>query len=195
MRHQITWVWWLSRPLDETINRRPVCTHSEHQARTVKILQSLCVSHKIVETYRNQHAPKFKKGKWEWCTNGSTDQSHLRMQHLLRTGQKIGQTPWAFDRMDMCAIKVFNQSINQPINQSIKPLVASLPLWRRQSWSQSVRRSARTLTLPVMWSWKSAACWPAVHRPTGTPLSRSEVCDDQSINQSINQSVNKSITW
>jgi hypothetical protein len=33
-----------------------VCTHSEHQARTIKILQSLCVSHKIVETYRNQHA-------------------------------------------------------------------------------------------------------------------------------------------
>jgi hypothetical protein len=28
-----------------------VCTHSEHQARTIKILQSLCVSHKIVETY------------------------------------------------------------------------------------------------------------------------------------------------
>jgi hypothetical protein len=25
----------------------------------------------------------------------------------------IGQAPWAFDRMDMCAIKVFNQSINQ----------------------------------------------------------------------------------
>jgi hypothetical protein len=36
--------------------RSSVCTHSEHQARTIKILQSLCVSHKIVETYRNQHA-------------------------------------------------------------------------------------------------------------------------------------------
>jgi hypothetical protein len=35
----------------------------EHQTRTLKILQSLCVSHKIVETYRNQHAPKFSKGK------------------------------------------------------------------------------------------------------------------------------------
>jgi hypothetical protein len=35
----------------------------EHQARTIKILQSLCVSHKIVETYRNQHAPKFSIGK------------------------------------------------------------------------------------------------------------------------------------
>jgi hypothetical protein len=92
--------------------RSSVCTHSEHQARTIKILQSLCVSHKIVETYRSQHAPKFSKGKMEWCTNGSTDQSHLRMWHLLRTGQNIGQAPWAFDRMDMCAIKVFNQSIN-----------------------------------------------------------------------------------
>jgi hypothetical protein len=36
--------------------RSSVCTHSEHQARTIKILQSLCVSHEIVETYRNQHA-------------------------------------------------------------------------------------------------------------------------------------------
>jgi hypothetical protein len=98
--------------------RSSVGTHSEHQAPTIKILQSLCVSHKIVETYRNQHAPKFSKGKMEWCANGSTDQSHLRMWHLLRTGQNIGQAPWAFDRMDMCAIKVFNQ-INQSINQSI----------------------------------------------------------------------------
>jgi hypothetical protein len=46
----------------------------------------------------------------EWCANGSTDQSHLRMWHLLRTGQNIGQARWAFDRMDMCAIKVFSQS-------------------------------------------------------------------------------------
>jgi hypothetical protein len=36
--------------------RSSVCTHSEHKARTIKILQSLCVSHKIVEPYRNQHA-------------------------------------------------------------------------------------------------------------------------------------------
>jgi hypothetical protein len=61
---RITWGWRLSRPLDETINQGPVCMHSEHQARTIKILQSLCVSHKIVETCRNQHAPKFSKGKW-----------------------------------------------------------------------------------------------------------------------------------
>jgi hypothetical protein len=46
--------------------RSSVCTHSEHQARTIKILQSLCVSHKIVETYRNQHAPEFSKGKMEY---------------------------------------------------------------------------------------------------------------------------------
>jgi hypothetical protein len=38
-------------------------THSDYQARTIKILQSLCASHKIMETYRNQHAPKFSKGK------------------------------------------------------------------------------------------------------------------------------------
>jgi hypothetical protein len=54
---------------------------SEHQARTIKILQSLCISvHKIVETYRNQHAPNvLKKGKRVRCANGSTDQSRLWM--------------------------------------------------------------------------------------------------------------------
>jgi hypothetical protein len=46
----ITSFGWDNKP------RSSVCTHSEHQARTIKILQSLCVSHKIVETYRNQHA-------------------------------------------------------------------------------------------------------------------------------------------
>jgi hypothetical protein len=71
---------------------------------------SLCVSHKIVETYRNQHAPSSQKGKMEWCANGSNDQSHLGMRHILKTGQNIGQAPWAFDRMDMCTIKVVNQS-------------------------------------------------------------------------------------
>jgi hypothetical protein len=94
--------------------RSSVCTHSEYQARTIKILQPLCVSHKIVETYRNQHAPMFSKGKMEWCANGSTDQYHLRMWHLLRTGQNIGQAPWAFDRMDVCAIEVFNRIQSNP---------------------------------------------------------------------------------
>jgi hypothetical protein len=32
-------------------------------ARTIKILQSLCASHKIVKTYRNQHAPRFEERK------------------------------------------------------------------------------------------------------------------------------------
>jgi hypothetical protein len=96
--------------------RSSVCTYSEHQVRTTKILRSLCVSHKIVETYRYQHALKFSKGKMEWCANGSNDQSHLRVWHLRR-GLNIGQAPWAFDRMDMCAMKVFNQSINQFIGQ------------------------------------------------------------------------------
>jgi hypothetical protein len=54
----------------------------------------------------------FSKGKMEWCADGSTAHSHLTMWHLLRTGQKIGQTPRASDRMDMCAIQVFNQSIH-----------------------------------------------------------------------------------
>jgi hypothetical protein len=43
--------------------RSRMCTHSEHQARTIKILQSMCVSHKIVVTYRKQHAPRFEEGK------------------------------------------------------------------------------------------------------------------------------------
>jgi hypothetical protein len=52
-----------------------------------------------------------KQGKWEWCAYGSTDQSHLRMWHLLRTSQNIGQAPWTSDRMDMCAKRCSNQSI------------------------------------------------------------------------------------
>jgi hypothetical protein len=54
---------------------------SEHQTRTIKILQSLCVSHKNVETCRNQLAPKFSKRKMGMMRQykGSTDQSHLRM--------------------------------------------------------------------------------------------------------------------
>jgi hypothetical protein len=98
----VTSFGWDNKP------RSSVCTHSEHQARTIKILQSLCVSQEIVETYRNQHAPKFSKGKMEWCANGSTDQSRLRMWLLLRTGQNIGQAPRAFRTMDMWAIKVLN---------------------------------------------------------------------------------------
>jgi hypothetical protein len=47
----------------------------------------------------------------QWCANGSTDQSNLRMWHLLRIGHSIGQASWAFDRINMCAILVFNQSI------------------------------------------------------------------------------------
>jgi hypothetical protein len=104
--------------------RSGVCTHSEHQACTVKILQSLCVSHKIVETYKNQHAPKFLKREngmmrqWQHWPVLSQDDTYL-----LRTGQNIGQAPWAFDRTDMCAIKVVSQSINQSNNRSIRLVV------------------------------------------------------------------------
>jgi hypothetical protein len=86
-----------------------VYTFRTSSTHCTEILQSLCVSHKIVETYRNQHAPKFSKGKMEWCANGSTDQSHLRMWHLLKTGQNIGQAPWAFDLTDKCSRIMFNQ--------------------------------------------------------------------------------------
>jgi hypothetical protein len=106
----------LSHKIVETY-KKPACAKSSQKGTwNDALLQSLCVSHKIVETYRNlKHVPKFSKGKMEWCANGSTDQSHLRMWHLLRTRQNIGQAPWAFDRMDMCTIKVFYQSINQSI--------------------------------------------------------------------------------
>jgi hypothetical protein len=46
----------------------------------------------------HQNAHKWKR---EWCANGSTDQSHLRMRHLLRTSHNIGQAPWACDSMEM----------------------------------------------------------------------------------------------
>jgi hypothetical protein len=58
---QITWSWWLSPP--SNVMKKPrssVCTHSEHQACTKNILQSLCISNKIVETYRNQHLRRFE---------------------------------------------------------------------------------------------------------------------------------------
>jgi hypothetical protein len=80
----------------------------------MKILQSLCVSHKIVETYRNQHEPKFSKGKmgmmrqWQHWLISSQDVTPSK------NSQNIGQAPWAFDRMDMCTIQVYrvNLSIN-----------------------------------------------------------------------------------
>jgi hypothetical protein len=37
----------------------------------------------------------------------------FRMWHLLITGQNIDQAPWAFNSMDMCAIKVFYINIHQ----------------------------------------------------------------------------------
>jgi hypothetical protein len=109
------------------------------------LLCYLCVSHKIVETYRNQHAPKLSKGKWEWRANGSTDQSHLRKWHLLRTGQNIVQAPCAFDRMDMCAIKVFNQS---KINQTY---------WSCRSPCSWPRRPCRSCWCRTCW-WRCKFC-------------------------------------
>jgi hypothetical protein len=48
------------------------------------------------------------------ATNGSAQQTSCDVSlHLLRTRQNIGQAPLAFERSDMCDIKVFNQSINQ----------------------------------------------------------------------------------
>jgi hypothetical protein len=64
---------------------------------TVKILQCLCVSHKIVETYRNEHASRFPEG------NTGTEQnyqslSHLRMWQLLRPSDNIGKARRAWPR-------------------------------------------------------------------------------------------------
>jgi hypothetical protein len=69
-----------------------VFTHSEHQGCNIKTLQSLWVSHKIVETYRNQHAPEFSKGEngndqmcqWQHWPVSSLDvtPSENRPEHL-----------------------------------------------------------------------------------------------------------------
>jgi hypothetical protein len=77
-----------------------VYKHSEHHACTIKIQQSLCISHKIMETYRNQHAPKFLTGKkgmmhqWQHCYLSVTPEN--RPEHWPRA--------MSFHRMDMCAI-------------------------------------------------------------------------------------------
>jgi hypothetical protein len=69
-------------PSDETINRvKRVYAFRTSSTHYNIIIPSLCVIIRIVETYRNQHAPNFSKGKMEWCTTGSTDQSHFRMWH------------------------------------------------------------------------------------------------------------------
>jgi hypothetical protein len=87
-----------------------------------------------------------KHGKREWCANGSTDQSHLRMWHLVHTRRQANMengndapmaaqtslisgcdTFWEQARiMAMCALQVFNQTINQSMNISI-------PIWIVQS--------------------------------------------------------------
>jgi hypothetical protein len=54
-----------------------------------------------------------QKGKWNDAPMAAL--TNLMSQHLLRTGQNIGQAPWAFHRMDKCALKK-KCSINQ-INQ------------------------------------------------------------------------------
>jgi hypothetical protein len=58
----------------ETYRNQHAPKFSKECASTIKILQSLCVSYKIVETYRKtEHAPKFSKGKIKRFGNGSTD--------------------------------------------------------------------------------------------------------------------------
>jgi hypothetical protein len=121
-----------------------VCTHSEHQARTKR---SCCLCAQVTRLWKhtetNQHAPQFSKGKTEWCANGSTDQCHLRMWHLLWTGQNIGQAPWAFDRMDTCAIKVFSQSIN-----TVFPIYACHLITQVEKTGKRARRAEEGNTKP-----------------------------------------------
>jgi hypothetical protein len=82
------------------------CLHDVERRQLINdILLQSPSSHKVYSRYYDICGfCMYQKRKWEWCANGSTDQSHLRMWHLLRTGQNIGQAPWAFDRMDMCAV-------------------------------------------------------------------------------------------
>jgi hypothetical protein len=49
--------------------------------------------------------------QWQHCPVLSQDVTPSD----LRTGQNISQAPLAFDRIDTCAIQVFNQLINQKI--------------------------------------------------------------------------------
>jgi hypothetical protein len=95
MKRPITWGWWLSRPSDETTNLSLVCARIQNikHALTIKILQSLCVSHKIVETYRNlnmrQSSQKGKTGlmrQWQYWPVSSQNltPSENKPEHLIK---------------------------------------------------------------------------------------------------------------
>jgi hypothetical protein len=103
---KITWGWWLSRPSDETINRvqcvyafRTSSTHYKDPAVSVRKSQD------CGNIQKPAYTKVLKRENGRMRLEAAPDQSNPRMWHLLRAGQNIGQAPWAFDSMDMCAIK------------------------------------------------------------------------------------------
>jgi hypothetical protein len=74
-----------------------------------------------VETYRNQHAPKFSKRE-----NGNdAPTAALTSQDVTPSENRPEHRPsgTSIREMDMCAIQVFDQSINQSINHQSKTFI------------------------------------------------------------------------
>jgi hypothetical protein len=102
----------------------------------------------------NIQKPACTKGYiWEWCANGSTDQSHLRMRHLLRTGQNIGKVPRAFDEW-MCVLYkcLISQSINETLTLRRSPIcrgLSSASLARCSVQLKMSRKRRTSLCMPI----------------------------------------------
>jgi hypothetical protein len=81
----------------------------------------------------------------------------------MRTGQDIGQAPRAFDRMDICAIKVFNQSIKKKFEHILMwcfscPEKSSTPFkirWRCGASSDMASCAPTSLRTQVRQLWRN----------------------------------------
>jgi uncharacterized Tic20 family protein len=94
-----------------------VCTHSEHQARTIKILQSLCVSHKIVETYSNQHTQCILSDPCQLCS--ILRLGRVKGRRRRRSQDNLNKLLWPFS---FCwLLHMYFESFY---------LVAALQMWR-----------------------------------------------------------------
>jgi hypothetical protein len=93
--HALTPFGWDDKPRSSVYAFRTSSMHYKDPAVSVRVTRLW----KHTETSMHQSS---QKGKWNDAPMVAL--TSLRMWHLLRTGQNTGQAPWAFDRMDMCAI-------------------------------------------------------------------------------------------
>jgi hypothetical protein len=87
--------------------------------------------------------------------------AHTSVQHLLKTSQNIGQAPWAFARMDMCAYKC---SINQSISQTRQTATKANPfgltsITNRTNASLGTRLNDQQILIISHGETNSRTCW------------------------------------